>query len=48
MLSALSAPDLTFVFIAVVVGLGSALVTLLCKVEGQLEGKSRRPRDRNR
>jgi hypothetical protein len=44
MLSALSAPDLTFVFIGVVIGLGSAMVTMLWQVEGM----SRRPRDRNR
>jgi len=44
MLSTLYAPDLTFVFIGVVIGLGSAVVAMLAK----LEGLGRRPRSGGR
>ncbi|MGP8122682.1 MAG: hypothetical protein ACLP8B_19430 [Xanthobacteraceae bacterium] len=44
MLSTLSAPDLTFVFIGVVIGLGSAVVAMLA----MLEGLTRRPRSGGR
>ena len=33
MLTALTAPDLTFLFLAIVVALGSALVTLLWQIQ---------------
>jgi len=43
MLADLSAPDLTFVFIGVVIGLGSACVTMLWQIE-QTTRRSRRRR----
>jgi hypothetical protein len=39
MLTNLTAPDLTFVLIALVLGLGSALIGLLAQVTPQLQRK---------